>query len=565
MRTMKPGFLLIILSFVLSNAFGQNPKLEKVDGLFKEWQKPSEPGGAVAIVKDGQLIYSKAFGIGDLEHNIPITPHSVFYIASVSKQFVAFSILLLEEEGKLSLEDEVQKYFPDFPRYEKPIRIKHLIHHTSGLRDFSTLWDLQGKNYLEDISEGEVYKLICRQKALNFLPEEEYMYSNTGYFLLGKIVEKASNQKLKDFARENIFTPLGMKDTVFLDDNRQLIKNRVFSYEKAADSGTFYNVIRRYDLVGSGGIYSSVEDLSLWDKNFNNNKLGKGGQDIINKMHQEGVITKGPRSGYAFGISNSTYKGLKRVSHNGSNASFRAQVTRFPDQKVSIIVLANRSDVNISAKSNEVADVMLEEELARVSANKQLIKTDQEVKKSSDASITAKELNKYAGNYINTRNYTLARVYVENNTLKFVQPTSVTTLLPVNDREFRVSGNNQSQTIYQFDIKKDAMTISISEAGSVRLTYQGYGVKEYSPESLKVLEGVYFSPELNSSYEIKAQGKDLKFAVNGGDYLPVRIISENMLYNDDFGLFKFERDNKNKVTGFKLSVSRIKNLQFLKQ
>ena len=361
---MKNFFLTLLLYSVTFYSFGQIEESQSIDNIFMEWNKPNTPGAAIGIVKDGNLIYSNGYGIGDLEHDIEITPLSVFYIGSVSKQFVTFSILLLEEQGKLNLDDKIQKYLPDFPEYDSPLTIRHFIHHTSGVRDYLTLMYLKGRSYLDKIDENDVYELIKKQKELNFSPGEKYLYSNSCYFMLAMIIEKAAGQSMKMFAHRNIFEPLGMKNSLFYDDNTDLIKNRVFSYKKKSNKEGFDNLIMRFDLVGSGGVYSNIEDLFLWDQNFYNNKLGKGGQKIINKMHEEGLLNNGESSGYAFALNNGVYRGLKTVSHGGSLAGYRAQLIRFPEEKTSIVILANREDSNPTEKSLQIADIILKNEFS---------------------------------------------------------------------------------------------------------------------------------------------------------------------------------------------------------
>ena len=398
---MKNLFLTLLLYSVTFYSFGQIEESQSIDNIFMEWNKPNTPGAAIGIVKDGNLIYSNGYGIGDLEHDIEITPSSVFYIGSVSKQFVTFSILLLEEQGKLNLDDKIQKYLPDFPEYDSPLTIRHFIHHTSGVRDYLTLMYLKGRSYLDKTDENEVYELIKKQKELNFSPGEKYLYSNSCYFMLAMIIEKAAGQSLKMFAHKNIFDPLGMKNSLFYDDNTDLIKNRVFSYKKKSNEEGFDNLIMRFDLVGSGGVYSNIEDLFLWDQNFYNNKLGKGGQKIINKMHKEGLLNNGESSGYAFALNNGVYRGLKTVSHGGSLAGYRAQLIRFPEEKTSIIILANRGDSSPTDKSLQIADIVLKNEFSE-EPQKKKESTGQNNKNKSKKLFPNKsisDLKDYTGNF----------------------------------------------------------------------------------------------------------------------------------------------------------------------
>ena len=196
----------------------------EVDELFAQWDQPDSPGAALGVIKDGKLIYSKGYGLADLEHEIPIDASTVFYMASVSKHFVTMCILLLEEQGKLDLDDEIQVHLPDFPRYEDPLTIRHFIHHTSGVRDNLTLWRLAGNSYLDYVDKDGIYDLIKRQKSLNFKPGDEYLYSNSCYFMLGLIVERASGLSLRDYAQKHMFEPLGMAHTRFHDDVNQIIR-----------------------------------------------------------------------------------------------------------------------------------------------------------------------------------------------------------------------------------------------------------------------------------------------------------------------------------------------------
>ena len=216
---------LLIFYFESTAQLGSENQI-KVDQIFSQWNHKNSPGAALSIIKDGKIIYSKGYGMADLEHDIPVTDSTIFYIGSVSKQFVTMCILLLEEQGKLKLDDKVQKYLSDFPEYESPITIQHFIHHTSGVRDNLTLWELAGNSILDHIDKEEMYQMIKRQKTLNFPSGEKYLYSNSCYFMLALIIEKVSGESLKSFAQKNIFQPLSMNHTFFGDDNT--VKRLIF-------------------------------------------------------------------------------------------------------------------------------------------------------------------------------------------------------------------------------------------------------------------------------------------------------------------------------------------------
>lgn len=414
---MKFQFLLFFGCLFTATLLGQVPAPSAIDAIFSDWNQPEVPGGALGIVQNGELVYATGYGSADLEHDIPITPQTVFYIGSVSKQFVTFCILLLEEEGKIDLDAPVQTYLPDFPEYDAPLTIRNFIHHTSGVRDYLTLWQLKGRNYLDEMEPTEVYNLIKRQRKLNFAPGERYLYSNSCYFMLAMIVEKVSGQSIREFAQERIFGPLGMTQTRFYDDNTKLIKNRAFSYSRTANG--FDNLIMRFDLVGSGGVYSSIADLYKWDQNFYQNQLGKGGQAIIDRMHEEGLLNNGESTGYAFALWNGEHNGLRTVSHGGSLAGYRAQLLRFPDQQFSVIILGNRSDADPTDKAYQVADLFLASSYSTPATPKVEEASPPTVKAVSTAPFqpTSEDLAAYRGTFYSPELDETCRFFVENGIL----------------------------------------------------------------------------------------------------------------------------------------------------
>lgn len=377
--------------------------VRRVDEVFAAWERPDSPGCALAVIREGEIVHQRGYGMADLEHDVPIGPDSVFYVGSVSKQFVAFALLLLEEQGRVSLDDHIRMYLPEFPDYGTPITIRNLIHHTSGIRDYLQLWLLSGRDYLDRVPVQAAYDLICRQEKLNFPPGEQHLYSNSCYFLIPLIVEKITGQSFKDFAQEQIFDPLGMENSHFHSETSHIIRNRAVGYEELGD-GSFGNLAMRFALVGSGGLYTTVRDLAKWDANFYSNKLGLGRAELIEKMYSNGYLNDGTELVYAFALVNGSYRGLRTVRHSGALGGYRAQLLRLPDQRFSVVVLSNLASIDPLALAYETVDIYLKGELGEgVALGHSVADSGEENQSQSpDLSLTASELAEYEGRFFST-------------------------------------------------------------------------------------------------------------------------------------------------------------------
>lgn len=337
---------------------GLDPDPGAIDAIFGEFTG-QVPGVALAVVRDEKIVYSRGYGLANLDHAIPIAPNTVFDIGSTSKQFTAACIQLLAEDGKLALTDDIRKYFPELPQYERPITIAHLLHHTSGLRDYTALMGLAGLSIEPDYPEDVLLKLIYRQKGLNFPPGERFSYTNTGFFLLAEIVRQVSGMPMSQFAKARIFDPLGMTSTIFWDDHTMIVQRRAESYyPREDDRGGFMLAISLMDNVGDGGLYTTVEDLAKWDANFYHNKLGAGKPEFLDKMQEVGTLNNGQPIGYASGLFIGEHRGEKVVSHSGGWRGFRAEMMRFPERKLTVICLANGA-AGSSALAAQVANLYL--------------------------------------------------------------------------------------------------------------------------------------------------------------------------------------------------------------
>jgi len=328
----------------------------RVDKLFAPWDKPGSPGCALAVVRDGRIIYSRGYGMADLEHDVSITPASAFYVGSLSKQFTAMAVALLAQQGTLRLDDDIHQYLPELPSYDKPITIRHLIHHTSGLPEYMPLLARAGWRPDAPFGNQDVLAIVARERQLSFQPGEQFAYSNTGYTLLALIVERAARVRFEEFADERIFSPLSMKDTHFHADATRIVKRRAYAYEPLSGGGLRLAppVPTR---VGAGGVFTTVEDLARWDQNFYDARVG--GAELIKLVTTPGALNNGHLLEYAFGLEVRTYRGLRVVEHGGDFAGYHAYLARFPDQHLSVILLCNLSNINQVPLAHAVADIYL--------------------------------------------------------------------------------------------------------------------------------------------------------------------------------------------------------------
>ncbi len=334
-----------------------------IDSIYLPMSHSGSPGCAAGVYQDGAVTFARGYGFANLTHDIPITPGTRFTVGSVSKQFTAASIALLARAGRLSLDDDVRKYIPEMQAYPTPVRIRHLVHHTSGLRDFWELVGLSGLRYDDGYSSDDMLAMAARQKGLNFTPGAEYRYSNTGYLALAVIVQRVTGQSLRRFADSAIFQPLGMRETLFLDDHNEIVPGRAMAY---SPRGTGWQVnVWNNDIVGQGGIVTTLADLQKWDENFYTGKVG--GREFIELMHQTEPLTSGAENRYAFGLSVGMYRERRLVEHTGSTGGYRAAIFRFPELHTSFAMLCNRSTVNTTSLALRMADVVLLESLGAAS------------------------------------------------------------------------------------------------------------------------------------------------------------------------------------------------------
>ncbi len=365
-----------------------------LDALFADFASGNTPGCAIGVVQRGKVMLARAYGLANLEHRIPLTPQSSFYMASVSKQFMALSILLLERDGKLRLDESVRQYVPELPSYADDITLRHLLHHTSGVRDYLTLGSLAGYSTDHVWTERGALRILARQAHLNFPVGTEHLYSNSGYVLLSIVAQRATGRALDEWGRSHLFSPLGMSRTRFQHDHSRLIPGRAVGYVRQAgmEAGVPGTRVLRagveagvpgaragveesawrtgnsmLDVVGDGGLYSTLDDMLRWAANFDEGRLAP---ELLSRMQAPGALKDGTaiKNGYGMGLTRGEYRGLETISHGGGLVGYRTMFLRLPAEKTTVVCLCNASTANAARLAQRVAELYVGHAMSPITA-----------------------------------------------------------------------------------------------------------------------------------------------------------------------------------------------------
>jgi YD repeat-containing protein len=524
----------------------------QVDRLFAEWDQPNSPGCALAVMKDGHIVYERGYGMADLDHNVKITPTTVFHVASMSKQFTAASVLMLAQEGKLSLDDQATKYVPELPNFGVPITLNQLLHHTSGLRDQWELLGLAGWRYsLDLITDADILKVLSRQKTLNFPPGSKYLYSNTGFTLLAQVVKHVSGQSFRAFTGNRIFSPLGMSHTHFRDDHAEIVKDMAYGY--APHNGIGLS-IPNFDTVGATSLLTTVEDLALWDENFYTARVG--GEALVKQMQERGTLNDGTQLGYAAGLEIGKYRGLNIVHHAGRDAGYRADLIRFPDQHFSVAVLCNLASINPSALGRRIADIYLASSFSAGSPPAAVAALSPQP--------GSEQLKKWAGLYVSPDDGDrVMRVRLGGGNLQSGLDADgrLSDLEATNDTRFRYIKNPQTELVFQAGENATPAKLTTYIGGKMQHRYSRVPSYEPTATQLQEFTGVYRSDEVDVPYAvIPGDGKLLVRSLKSND-VPLLPVSAD-LFNAGGNSIRFTRDTQGRITGALFNSSRVYNFRF---
>jgi len=518
----------------------------KVDRVFERWNRSDTPGCAVGVAVGGGPVLIRTYGMADLEDGLKITPDTIFESGSVAKQFTAAAIALLVQEGKLSLDDPVRKYLPEVPDFGPPILIRHFLNHTSGLRSQWSLLSLAGRpTGLTVHSLDEILELVSGQKELNFKPGDEFLYNNTGYALLGIIVRRVSGKSLAEFSQERLFKPLGMTRTQWRDDFRKIVPGRAAAYSQNRDGGFSANMPFT-NVYGNGGLLTTVGDLLIWNENLDSPRVG--GKAMVDQLQTRGRLNDGSEIEYAQGLTVTTYKGVLEVSHGGSTAGYQTFLARFPDERLSIVVLSNVTTSGPARLAHAVADIFLEGKLTPPA-------------KPVPVAVPADVLKTYAGVYREPLTDASTRVALvqEGKTLSIGGQLAI----PVSNTAF-ITADGSRRIVFEAGTESSPIRMTDSDGHSKPRLWEATPAFAPRPEELAAFTGVFYSEEIDTTYTLYVEGGKLKLR-----FRPAMRSDLTPVYPDAFeadgNIFRFTRDSSGQITGFLVYAGRVRHLLFVKR
>ena len=537
----KPIGKLLFCSTLLYLGFAsaqiEPDKIARIDSLFLDWNRPNHPGGAIAVMQGDNVVFSKAYGLASIEYLVPNTTRTRFNVASVSKQFSALGIVLLHLKGKLSVDDTIDQYIDDLAPTIGKITIRQLLHHTSGLRSLHALFALAGWRNDDVRTNADLDRIMSMQADLNFEPGSEYLYCNTGYMFLANIVEKVTGKGFVGFMKDEVFEPLGMKNTYVEPEYDKIVPNNATSYYAQKDG--FVRAVEYWGYVGSGNMHTTTADLLKYLKNYY--EPLPGWERAFEMMLTLDPLNDGSYNQYAFGVNIEDIYGKKRIAHGGSIGGFRSNISVFPEEKISIVVVTNFSSSGPSGKSNQVAGILFDAKLSG--------------KKLKTIKISKNTFQSYPGSYWDNETYEELELGISGDTLQ-VGNSKIPFLL-VQKNEFEALKRD-----IKLQFNGNRFTY-IPHSGKPQV-FEKFKDEPLTDELANEYVGSYYSPEIHTSYAIFHKNEALyAFHIRHGE-LALEQKFKDLLEGDyPLNVLRFEREN-GKISGVYISNGRVRNLWFKK-
>jgi CubicO group peptidase (beta-lactamase class C family) len=524
-------YRILLLCLIVASAAAQPlDTLMQIDQLFSSWNNAT-PGGMVQIKRGERIIYNKAFGMADLEHNTPNTIETISESGSVAKQFTAMAALLLVSEGKISLSDDVKKFIPELPNYAAVITVHQLLNHTSGLKDWGVLYALTGwPRSTRAYTNEAALRIICRQQSTNFIPGTEYSYSNSNYVLLSYIVERVSGQSLTQFTEERFFQPLEMNHTKWRSNFREIIPNRAIAYDHTKEG--FEQLMPFENAHGPGGLLTTTSDLLKWNTLLEHHSIG--GDEVFQWRIQKGKLKNGKEIGYASGLFIDTYNNLQKISHTGATAGYRALLSYYPQKKLAIAILSNDSWFDAGGIDKKIATLYLGSEKTKSPAT-------------APISASESDLKKFEGTFKSVREYDIIKLSLKKGKLLLNEkPTSVIH----KDTVF------ENGTKWAFVNSSTIIAVHSDTSSYKRVLPPSKVIDEYT--------GNYYSEEVETNYSITRKANELFLTI--GAFPPLRLSPEmEDGFMNNSNLYEFKRDKRGEVTSLEVNMSRCERVLFKKK
>jgi CubicO group peptidase (beta-lactamase class C family) len=544
--TALAGLSSVLLADAVVGQTVGDPDLAAVDAVFEALDNTRSPGCAVAVSRAGAPILARAYGMADLEHDVPNTPETIFEPGSVAKQFTAAATILLSLDGKLSLDDDIRTFIPELPDYGTAVTIRHLLNHTSGLRDWGSVAGIEGwPRTRRAHTHTHVLDILSRQKSLNYRPGDYYSYTNSGYNLQAILVERVSGMSFSEFTHKRIFTPLGMTHTQWRDDFTRIVKHRAIAYRPTEDGG-WSQLMPFEDVYGNGGLLTTVEDLLKFTRNLETGTLG--GPRFLEEMHRRGVLNSGQVIAYASGLSIGTYKGVPQVQHSGSTAGYRGHLVRFPEQGLAVAVMCNAASGNATGFAYRVADLYLGS----------AVKGDVPTPTQGAVELAPEGLRALAGAYKDTRTGAVERLLPEEGGRLRIGGT---VLVPVSGTRFVGEGGRVTLEFESTPSADGRPAAVLDRPNHPDVRIEPVAPFEPTATELRGYEGTYSSAEAEATYRIEASAGTLRIVNRWGEGVTLE-----PLYRDAFGrggrTILFGRDAGGRVSSMTWSESRVWGLRF---
>jgi len=554
-----PAFILVLLlgsgGLVPDRVAAQGidgAQVEAVDAIFEEWSDPAGPGAAVAVTRNGRVVYSQGYGSAQLEYRVPVTPSTIFHVASVSKQFTTFAVALLARDGALSWDDEVHTHLPELPDLGRPVTLRQLATHTSGVRDQWELLIQAGWRIDDVITRDQILQLMQRQRELNFEPGSEYLYSNMGYSLLAEVVERVSGMGFGEFLRERVFLPLGMHRTHVHSDHTMVVPGRAYSYAPVPGGG-WRNAVLSYANQGATSLFTTVEDLGRWIAELENPVVGDG--ELWAEMLEPARLNNGETVPYALGIAVDSYRGLATQGHGGSDAGFRTNLVHFPEERLGVVVFGNAASFNAGGMARRVAEVFLEGRMEE--------QEDNGVREVSRVRLPESLLEELAGRYRLAAGM-IVTVVREGRELRAEvgEEGDRYALIPLSDSTFYVEAVEGRATFTRDrDGRVDGLVLVSSEGTERGRRLQ---VDALPAGEMEAYVGSYYSPELDVVYRFRVDEGSLFVERPRQPDLELFVVDRDRFGSSNWGMntVEFTRDSAGEIDGFLATGGRVRNMRF---